>query len=111
MEKHSDIAILKTMGASSRSIMTVFMLQGLVIGIVGTALGTTGGVGLSFVLDRYQLVRVPIDVYQIAYVPFTLLPLDLALVVVSAVIICFVATIYPARQAAKLDPAEALRYG
>jgi len=111
MEKHSDIAILKTMGASRRAIMTVFMLQGLMIGIVGTALGTAGGVGLSYVLDRYKLIRVPIDVYQIAYVPFTLLPLDLAVVIAAAVVICFVATIYPARQAAKLDPAEALRYG
>jgi len=111
MEKHRDIAILKTMGASSRSIMTVFMLQGLVIGIVGTVLGTAGGVGLAHVLDRYRLIRVPIDVYQIAYVPFTLLPFDLGLVVASAILICFVATIYPARQAARLDPAEALRYG
>jgi lipoprotein-releasing system permease protein len=111
MEKHADIAILKTMGASRRAIMTVFMLQGLIIGIVGTALGTAGGMGLSYVLDRYKLIHVPIDVYQIAYVPFTLLPLDLAVVIVAAVVICFVATIYPARQAAKLDPAEALRYG
>ena len=111
MEKHSDIAILKTMGASRRSIMAVFMLQGLVIGIAGTALGTAGGYGLSCLLDRYKLIRVPIDVYQIAYVPFTLMPLDVALVVVSALAICFLATIYPARQAARLDPAEALRYG
>jgi lipoprotein-releasing system permease protein len=111
MEKHSDIAILKTMGASSRSIMTVFMLQGLIIGVTGTTLGTAGGYGVSYLLDRYKLVRVPIDVYQIAYVPFTLMPLDVALVIVAALTICFVATIYPARQAARLDPAEALRYG
>ena len=111
MEKHADIAILKTMGASSRSIMTVFMLQGLLIGLTGTAIGTAAGYGLATVLDRYKLIRVPIDVYQIAYVPFTLMPLDLALVVVAAILICFLATIYPARQAARLDPAEALRYG
>lgn len=111
MEKHADIAILKTMGASSRSIMAVFMMQGLLIGLAGTAIGTAAGYGLAAVLDRYRLIHVPIDVYQIAYVPFTLMPLDLALVVVAAILICFLATIYPARQAARLDPAEALRYG
>jgi lipoprotein-releasing system permease protein len=62
------------------------------------------------VLDRYQLIRVPEDVYQISYVPFRLLPGDAALVVVGAVLVCFVATLHPARGAARLDPAEALRY-
>ena len=61
-------------------------------------------------LDRYKVVRVPVDVYQVSYMPFKVLPLDFALVVVGAVFICFVATIYPSRQAAKLDPAQALRY-
>jgi len=111
MEKSSDIAILKTMGASARSIMGIFMLQGLLIGTVGTLIGTVGGYGLATILDRYRLIHVPIDVYQIAYVPFVLQPLDLAVVVGSALVICFVATIYPSRQAAKLDPAEALRFG
>ena len=64
----------------------------------------------SYVLDRYRILRVPVDVYQVSYVPFKVLPLDFALVVVAAVFICFVATIYPSRQAAKLDPAQALRY-
>jgi len=110
MEKHRDIAILKTMGASARSITTIFMLQGLIIGIVGTAVGATLGFGVSRVLDRYELIRVPVDVYQISHVPFKVLPLDFALVVVAAVVIAFAATLYPSRQASKLDPAQALRY-
>ena len=113
MEKTADIAILKTMGASSRSVMGIFMLQGLIIGSIGTALGTVAGVGISWVMNRYQLLRVPGmgEVYQISYVPFTIRPFELLIVVVAAVLICFVATIYPSRQAAKLKPVEALRYG
>jgi lipoprotein-releasing system permease protein len=110
MEKSRDIAILKTMGTSAASIRRIFMLQGLIIGFVGTAAGTIAGCTLIFILDRYQLIQVPIDVYQISFVPFTLLPLDLLAVVAVAILICFVATIYPSRQAAKLDPAQALRY-
>jgi lipoprotein-releasing system permease protein len=111
MEKHRDIAILKTMGAARRSIMLVFVLQGMIIGIVGTAVGATAGWAVSTVLDRYQLIRIPMDVYQVSHVPFVILPLDFVLVVVSSLVICLVATIYPSRQASKLDPAEALRYG
>jgi len=110
MEKHRDIAILKTMGASARSVTAIFMMQGLLIGIVGTAVGASAGFAVSYVLDRFQLIHVPVDVYQVSYVPFTVLPRDFALVVVAAVVVCFVATIYPSRQAAKLDPAQALRY-
>jgi lipoprotein-releasing system permease protein len=110
MEKHRDIAILKTMGASARSVTTIFMMQGLIIGIVGTTVGASAGYTLSYVLDRYKVIRVPVDVYQVSHVPFTVLPLDFALVVVAAVLVCFFATIYPSRQAARLDPAQALRY-
>jgi lipoprotein-releasing system permease protein len=111
MEKRADIAILKTMGASSKAVMYVFMLQGLIIGVVGTATGAAVGVALSWLLDHYRVIRVSGDVYQISYLPFTLVPLELLLVVVTAVVICFLATIYPSRQAAKLKPVEALRYG
>jgi lipoprotein-releasing system permease protein len=113
MEKTPDIAILKTMGATARSVMYIFMLQGLIIGAIGTAIGTAAGVGISWVMNRYQLLRVPGmgEVYQISYVPFTLRPLELLIVVLVAVLICFLATIYPSRQAAKLKPVEALRYG
>jgi lipoprotein-releasing system permease protein len=111
MEKNKDIAILKTMGASARSVMTVFMLQGVIIGLVGTTVGATGGFVLARILDRYRLIRVPTDVYQVSYVPFTVLPGNFAIVIVAAIAICFLATLYPSRQASKLDPAEALRYG
>ena len=111
MEKSPDIAILKTMGAPARSVMAVFMLQGLVIGAVGTLIGASAGFGIATVLDRYQLIRVPMDVYQIAYVPFVIETPDLALVVAIAIVICFVATIYPSRQAARLEPVDALRFG
>ena len=110
MEKSRDIAILKTMGSSAGSIRRIFMLQGLIIGLVGTTAGAASGYALIWILDRYQLISVPVDVYQISHMPFTLEPLDFLVVVVSAVLICFVATLYPSRQAAKLDPAQALRY-
>jgi lipoprotein-releasing system permease protein len=91
-------------------VTVIFMMQGLIIGFVGTTIGAAAGYTLSTVFDRYQLIRVPIDVYQVSHLPFTILPRDFILVVISAVVICFVATIYPARQAARLDPAQALRY-
>jgi len=110
MEKHKDIAILVSMGASRGAITRIFMLQGTVIGALGTLTGAVLGWGLCRVLDHYKLIRVPVDVYQVSYVPFTLLPLDAATVIVGAVLICFLATIHPARGASRLDPAEALRY-
>jgi lipoprotein-releasing system permease protein len=110
MEKNRDIAILKTMGASARSVTVIFMLQGLIIGLAGTLVGGALGVSISRILDHYQLIRVPVDVYQISHLPFTVLPRDFVLVVSVAVLVCFFATIYPSRQAARLDPAQALRY-
>jgi lipoprotein-releasing system permease protein len=110
MEKSRDIAILKTMGTASRRVMTIFMLQGLIIGLVGTTLGSVGGLSLCWVLDRYRLIRIPSDVYQVSYVPFVVEPRDFIAVVVSAVVICFLATLYPSRQASRLDPVQALRF-
>jgi len=110
MEKSRDIAILKTMGSSAASIRRIFMLQGLVIGLIGTTAGAVFGWIVIYVADRYRLVSVPLDVYQISHVPFRLELLDFVTVVVAAIVICFLATIYPSRQAAKLDPAQALRY-
>ena len=110
MEKTRDIAILKTMGASARSITMIFLLQGTIIGVLGTLVGATLGTAVAYVLDRYRLITIPSDVYQVSYLPFKLLPWDLVTVVVAAIFVCFVATLYPSRQAARLDPAQALRY-
>jgi lipoprotein-releasing system permease protein len=110
MEKTRDIAILKTMGTSSRVVMRIFMMQGLIIGVVGTAAGAVGGLALCWVLDTYKVIHIPQDVYQVSYIPFVVLPRDFVMVVVASVLIAFVATIYPSRQAARLDPVQALRF-
>ena len=110
MEKSRDIGILKTMGTSPRRISVIFMMQGTIIGIVGTVIGAIAALALCWVLTEYKLVHIPEDVYQVAYVPFIVKPVDFLLVVVSAIVICFLATIYPSRQAARLDPVQALRF-
>lgn len=110
MEKSRDIAILKTMGLASRRVMTIFMLQGLIIGVIGTVVGGGCGLALCYVLDRYRLIQIPMDVYQVSYVPFVVEPLDFAVVITSAIGICFLATLYPSRQASRLDPVQALRF-
>lgn len=110
MEKHRDIAILKTMGANAKSVTAIFMLQGVIIGVIGTLVGSIGGAVIATVADRYELIPMAEDVYMVPHVPFAVRPTDLVIVIAAALAICFVATIYPSRQAARLDPAQALRY-
>lgn len=110
IEKNRDIAILKTMGASAKSVTAIFVLQGLFIGLVGTAVGAVAGLVVCYIFDHYRLISMPMDVYQVSHLPFKVLPLDFTLVVIAAVVVCLLATIYPSRRAAHLDPAEALRY-
>jgi lipoprotein-releasing system permease protein len=110
MEKTRDIAILKTMGASARSVMLIFLVQGVVIGTVGTLVGAALGASIAFLLDRYRVISIPGDVYQVTYLPFRVLPWDLVVIVLGGFVICLLATLYPSRQAARLDPAQALRY-
>ncbi|OFW29963.1 MAG: hypothetical protein A3H97_03830 [Acidobacteria bacterium RIFCSPLOWO2_02_FULL_65_29] len=110
MEKHRDIAILKTMGASAKSVTAIFMVEGVIIGLLGTAIGGIAGSAIATIVDRFELIPVPPDVYMVSHMPLTVVPLDVLLVITMALVICFVATIYPSRQAARLDPAQALRY-
>ncbi|MBW2019930.1 MAG: lipoprotein-releasing ABC transporter permease subunit [Deltaproteobacteria bacterium] len=110
MEKNKDIAILKSMGASSKSIMKIFMLNGLIIGVVGTTLGIIGGSVVCFLLKRYEFVKLPSDVYYISTLPVKVQMGDVALIALCALAISFLATIYPSYQASRLDPAAAIRY-
>ena len=109
MEKTRDIGILRTMGARAGVIRRIFIYQGLVIGLIGTAGGTVLGLVVSYLAERYELVKLPADVYQIPYLPFRVEPLDVVVVVGAALAVCLLATLYPSRQAARIDPAEALR--
>lgn len=110
MEKTRDIAILMSMGATRGMIRRIFMLQGTIIGVIGTGLGYVLGVGVSLLLKRYQFIKLPQGVYTLDHLPVILTWSDSILVGVCAMLLCFLATIYPARQAARLEPAEALRY-
>lgn len=110
IEKEREIAILKAMGATNRGIMKIFMLQGFLIGLIGTVLGIAGGYGLSYVLNTYQIIKLPPDIYYLSHLPVKMKLFDFVVVSVSAILISFLSTIYPALQAAKLDPVEPLRY-
>jgi lipoprotein-releasing system permease protein len=110
MEKNRDIGVLMSMGATSRGVMISFMLQGLIIGIVGTLAGAMLGAGLSWAFDYFEVIKLPGEVYTITQVHFKVVPLDVAVVCGVALLISLLATIYPAWKASRLRPAEALRY-
>lgn len=110
MEKTRDIAILKTMGASSKSIMSIFIFQGLFVGLVGTLLGLLSGSILCYLQARLKLIKLSPDIYYITILPIRIDWLDVASIALAAIIISFLATIYPSWQASKLNPVEALRY-
>ena len=110
MEKSRDIAIITAMGGTSKTLTRVFMLQGLIIGVLGTVIGDVLGVAAAWYFDTYKIFRLEPQVYAIPYVPFRWTPSDLLLISAAALLISFLATLYPARAAARLDPVEALRY-
>lgn len=109
-EKRREVGVLRALGASSRSISVVFMAEGVLIGAVGTVVGMVLGVTIGLVQDRYHVVKIPGDVYQLSELPMKMHPPELALIGLSALVISFLATLYPSRQAARLDPVDVLRY-
>jgi lipoprotein-releasing system permease protein len=111
IEKTKDIAILKAMGATSGSIRKIFILKGMVIGVVGTLAGTLTGVAICWALKHYQFIELPGDVYYITTLPVVLKVRDVMVIAAAAILICFLSTLYPATQAARLQPVEAIRYG
>lgn len=110
MEKSRDIAILKALGATSNRIMRIFIVQGMVVGVVGTLLGALGGIAGAALLGRYPIIELPEEIYTISTLPVALEPWDVLIICVVALSICFLATLYPSLRAARMEPVEALRY-
>jgi len=110
MRKRKDIGVLRTLGVSERGIMKIFIYQGMIIGLLGTVLGTLTGVTVSLLLKKYQFIKLAGDIYYIDYIPVELKLLDIGMIIGVSLLLSFISTIYPARQAAKMDPVDAVRY-
>ncbi len=110
MEKTRDIGVLKAMGAQAQSIKKVFFIQGAIIGVVGTAVGTFLGLVWCWFANTFELIKVPSDIYEIAFVPFRIKFYDLLLIILVTLLISFLSTIFPAHRASKVDPVKALKY-
>lgn len=110
MEKSRDIAILKALGATSDRIMRIFVVQGMLVGVVGTLLGAAGGVLGATLLAKYPIIELPEEIYTINTLPVSVETSDVLIICGVALTICFLATLYPSLRAARLEPVEALRY-
>ena len=110
MEKTREIGILKSMGASSRGIMRIFLFEGTIVGILGTLLGSLLGFIICYLQETLGLVRLPADVYLISKLPVKMQPLDFIVIAIAGIILCLAASVYPAYKASRLEPVEAIRY-
>jgi lipoprotein-releasing system permease protein len=110
LEKRRDIGVLRTLGVPPSGIMRIFVLQGTMIGLLGTALGLVVGFGVSYLLGRYKLLQLPGEIYFIDTLPVKMEWPDFLLVAAAATLTCFLASLYPAWQAARLAPVQAIRY-
>ncbi len=110
MEKRRDIGVLRTMGVTPRGIMRIFVLQGTLIGLAGTVLGLAAGIAISYVLGRYKLLHLPGEIYFIDTLPVKMEWPDFVFVAAAATVTCFLASLYPAWQAARLAPVTVIRY-
>ncbi len=110
MEKSRDIAILKALGATPDKVMRIFVVQGMLVGVVGTLLGAAAGVAGAAILARYPIIELPEEIYTIPTLPISIEATDILIICAVALVICFLATIYPSLRAAQLEPVEALRY-
>ena len=110
LEKRREIGILMSMGATSGAIMRVFMLNGIVVGFIGSTIGVILGVALGYIQQRWRFIPIPGDLYFVTKLPMEVSTLDVTAVYIAANVICWAATIYPSRQAASLLPAESIRY-
>jgi lipoprotein-releasing system permease protein len=110
VDRTREIGILKSMGMTDRMILRIFMLQGLSIGIIGTALGTVLGLGISWVLDTFEIITIPAEVYFVEKLPISIHATDVGMIVSISLLIAFLATIYPALKASQLQPVQAIRH-
>lgn len=110
IEKTAEIGVMKAMGATNGAVVRIFVLKGLIIGTVGTALGVAAGLGLCRILERYQFVKLPAEVYALRTLPVVVQPLDILFICVVALAVSVAATIYPAWRAARLEPVEAIQH-
>lgn len=110
MEKTKDIAVLKAMGATNKTIRKIFIIKGMIIGTIGTVVGTISGILICYFLKKYDFIQLP-DAYPFSTLPVQLEYLDVLIIALSAMVICFFSTLYPSHKASGMDPVEAIRYG